>query len=235
MRRRSIRIAQSSGSGIPADALGNLGDRYFDTAASRWYLKRWVGNFSGVDYVSIASMGAGTGIVVASCLFYSDGVADGIERRVISNADAGTGFRFSILNCTPKPLISGIGGVGFTEGFVGSAIPIGWHRVSMTFRVGGVDVYIDGVSVGFLNAPSVTSGPSLAGSRELRLGRESIENFKGCDFSVSIDGAAFTKLPTSEGAGTSIKDVSGAGRNGTLTDGSPTNFWYQAWVPMDLM
>ena len=42
--------------GVPADALGNLGDRYYDTTAGRWYLKRWVANFSGPDSVSVAGI-----------------------------------------------------------------------------------------------------------------------------------------------------------------------------------
>lgn len=230
-----VDFAQLDGYGVPADGLGNLGDRYYDIGAGRWYLKRWVGNFSGFDYVSVQSMGTGAGIVVASCLFYCDGVIDGVERRVISNTDSGTGFRLSVMNCKPRALISGPRGAGFTENMVGSEMSIGWHKISMTFRVGGVDVYVDGIKTGVLNAPGVTNGASLSGGRELHIGRQLTENFKGSNFFVSIDGVTFSSLTSNEGEGLILKDSSFFRRDGVLNDGSPENFWYQSWVPMDLL
>lgn len=224
-----------SGSGVPADALGNLGDRYFDTAAQRWYLKRWVGNFAGIDYINGPSLGSGDGVVDLTMLVYYDG--NSTNQRLIGNTVNASGFRMGMWSGKLHPLIGGVGSIGYAEGDVGTTLSVGWHKIRGYYRAGGVDCYVDGSLVGSLAAASAP-GANLAGSRTVAIGDfgvDSTMSFKAANVSISAGGATKGQWSISEGAGATIVDSSGAGNNGVLSDNSPATFWLQTWVPMDLL
>lgn len=230
-------IPQSSGSGIPADALGNLGDRYFDTAAQRWYLKRWVANREGVgdSILFPINLFPSVGDFEFSTLVRRDNQIDDFFLFGATSPDGGKVFHFRI-DPTNKPQILLRNGADSAAQYVvtsSSAIDGNWRRIGAK-RVGSaLTLTVDGSIVGTI---ADTSGwtPSLTqtGTYILRANASSAVPIKSCEVKFTGPGGSII-APFNEGTGTTISNQAGA--NGTLTDETPMNFWYQAWVPMDLL
>lgn len=225
----------ASGSGIPLDASGNLGDRYYDITASRWYLKRWVGNFSGIDtIVGPAILGVVQNQEFSmECMLKADPSIT-IYRHVVSNAASTIAGMLNIGINSPATSF-GSDHYGFEGPIITSSLDV-WHKLEYTGMHNGTSwvetVTVDGVSnsktaVGAFSVGTTTLVGGLATSVRAWLG-------KICNVRLSGNGKILN-WKIDEGSGIAISDASGNGNNGTLTDGAPTDFWYQAWVPMDLL
>lgn len=227
--------AQLFGSGVPADALGNLGDRYFDTAAQRWYLKRWVANFSGPDSVSVAGIPIiGANNWTFEALIWLDP----------STTDWSTIFSGSDVAAHGSTMLRAQSNNRITTdyyGYQGAFVDIGrksaWYKVIASGTYDGATLAdsVSIVGVGTKNS-SVTRSDRLPGNG-LHLGPPSGgTQFVGRMCNVKASGSGYVlHLPIDDGAGTAVRDVSGGNHQGTVTDGSPTTFWIQSWVPMDLL
>lgn len=231
-------IGIRQGSGVPSDASGNLGDRYFDTTAQRWYLKRWVANREGV----------GDKIIFPINLFPSVGdfdfemlvrmdIVQAIQMMFAATSpSASDTFNFRTESTTGKISGSLRTAASLSQYFIldpASRVDAGWIKIGMR-RVGFVfSLLINGLVV-VSNASTsawspVTTNP---GTAVLTTTSGATESLKACNVKLTGPGGSII-APLNEGAGTTITNQAGA--NGTLTDGTPTNFWYQAWVPMDLL
>lgn len=226
-------ISQSSGSGIPSDALGSLGDRYFDTVAQRWYLKRWVGQFSGTDRVEGAAFALSGSAPLRYDIRIKKFSSGTLLDQLVSNGITPNGMR---IVTDDTYMYIGINSTGYTYAHGGLVIGK-WLNISVTADGKNIKVFINGEQKFSVVDTTI---PLLYGSGWVRAGDRS-----GSETSLHLcGGISVTQLDTSiklldwrfdAGSGTTIRDTSPSANNGTLTDGTPTNFWYQSWVPMDLL
>lgn len=217
-----------SGSGVPADALGNLGDRYYDTAAGRWYLKRWVGNFNNDRCVLNDILFGGNADWDLS--FLVNGLNVGVDQRFVGQqltGGAGT------------TLITASGSIAFCAiwGFVNPAIIINamdstWHKLRFRRTGNFFESWKDGVPGSSGTNTNATVAATLLVFGDGAGGPGSTS--KMANFSITGYGKSL-RWNFDEGSGLVATDSSGGGRNGKITDNAPTNFWLQAWVPMDLL
>lgn len=230
-----VDFAQLDGYGVPDDGLGNLGDRYYDIGAGRWYLKRWVGNFNGTDNVKCPPI---IGVnqnedFTFEALFRPD--------PAIGN------YKFIVHNNTNVTLPGGIGigtlgsntlaGIEHYGTNTCNITPVSagvWHRIAYRGRYASGAWYDELTIDGVIRTQSVAN--AFAQANVLMIGSTVGRQWLGQICNVQAAGNSTSlKLPFEDGAGAFVKDVSGNGNNGTLTDGAPTTFWYQSWVPMDLL
>jgi hypothetical protein len=119
----------------------------------------------------------------------------------------------------------------FQYGISSSGTDTAWHKLGAQ-RVGGVlTTLVDEVITNTLaSTPAWTPSTTQTGTQCLFTANTASLSIKCCDLRLTGPGGSII-APLDEGTGTTINNQSGA--NGTLTDGSPTNFWYAAWVPLD--
>lgn len=225
-----VDFAQLDGYGIPADGLGNLGDRYYDIGARRWYLKRWVGNFSGFDYLTVAKsiIGASGDFQLSATMKLSSSV--GSSNPTIFGSGASPTNTLVLIRPNSKVALRlarlGTADVGNLAVYPGAT----WFNLVM---------YRTGATIGFkinsLDTPTVDPANYVAGTMTT-LGQtiDNIDPFIACNFKGVGQGNAFN-IPIDDGSGVTARDTSGNGNDGTVTDGSPATFWLQSWVPMDLL
>ena len=230
----SIENDQHQMPGVPGDALGNLGDRYFDTTAQRWYLKRWVANREGV----------GDSILFPINLFPSVGDFDFSVRVRRGNLQDGSLRIYS----TPANSIGAIFLIPSSSQFHSALLfssdqtqqyalnssdyNADWHTIGARRVSNALHTLVDGVIVSTIADTSGWSPDiSTPSTRCLFTANTASLSIKCCDLRLIGPGGSII-APLNEGAGTTITNRAGA--NGTLTDGTPTNFWVQTWVPMDL-
>ena len=211
---------------LPDDAVGALGDGvYF---GGRVYRKRWVGNREGM----------GDGILFPVNLFPSVGDFDLSVRLRFDNPinssflalasgdpwGASSNFAFTI----PTPTLPAFNVRGGSPVYGATAPLSSWVTMRVTGVSGVIKIYQDGVET----ASGSTAGQTIAantGTRCLWSPDGSLgQSIKACDYRLVGPGGTITAR-LDEGAGTTITNSTGA--NGTLTDASPANFWYAAWVP----
>lgn len=223
-----------SGSGVPADALGNLGDRYYDTTAQRWYLKRWVGNFSGTApydniFLNKPIIGGGTAWALS---FLFKATVGGNYQRLFGTSQTVTYGNTQITQSGTTAGIA-IGSMNYGDEVTSANRFDGvWHSVSATYNGSSAySITVDGVTVSAARKyAAIVATKFYAGNSDLD------PSFVGQMCKIYGTGYGNTlKWNVNEGSGTVINDASGNGNNGTLSDGSPTTFWIQAWVPMDLL
>ena len=217
-----------SGSGVPADALGNLGDRYYDTATGRWYLKRWVGNFDGSDVAIPSSeppLGSGfiaRAVFKTQAAMGSSGLVDIMGRELSFKLRTSASY---------LSLLLGTGaGWGFNSSTIFNLFDSTWYRVEIdTLTVPGtLKIKLNGTEI--LNVAHGTAiGPSASG---FRIGTVTNPSNIRPTALVEFGGSRWAM---GEGFGTTLVDSSGLGRNCTVTDAIPATFWAQTWVPMDLL
>lgn len=226
-----------SGSGVPADALGNLGDRYYDTAAGRWYLKRWVANREGAgdSILFPINLFPSVGDFEFSVMARRDNVPNGGIRLASSNPNGSNAFGFAIGSGSTQHSMLLRSSAGTPQSTaVATSTDTLWHLLGAK-RIGlALTVQVDGVNVGTSVADTSAWSPLLTetGTRCLYTPDTASLSIKCCNLRLTGPGGSII-APLNEGAGTTITNQAGA--NGTLIDGTPTNFWYQAWVPMDLL
>lgn len=227
--RRRLMASTLSGSGIPADALGNLGDRYFDTTAQMWYLKRWVGNFRGIDRVEgMALASSGT---TAPLRFDVVASRNGAANNLIGNGTTSAGARL---------VVSQTNIVAANDAIVASGVNTVPNGIFAKFSL-IVDGTILSAQINGVQAGGTASGnANLYGLGWMRSGDRS--GSEGQDFKLAS--AKAVRLDTmqtlldwryDDGSGITIRDYSPQANNGTLTDSTPTGFWLATWVPMNLL
>lgn len=225
-----------SGSGIPSDALGNLGDRYFDTTAQRWYLKRWVGNRegSGDGILFPVNLFPSVGNFDFSMLVRRDNVPDGQLIFAASSPDIFSAFNFRLDVGVQAHSVSLRSSAGASQYFLSSpSTDTQWHKLGCG-RVGSALYISTDNNVNSIVADTSSWSPSLtqSGTRVLSTTNSASLSIKACNVKLTAPGGAITAA-LDDGAGSMISNATGP--NGTLTDASPTNFWYVSWVPMDLL
>lgn len=224
-----VDFAQLDGYGIPADGLGNLGDRYYDIGAGRWYLKRWVGNF--INDTAICQTPVIGGNVDWEASFLFNAMPGVNNQRFIgqnnSNYIAGE-FNVDQLTTTATMRVGLSGGVALIKA---NALDGNWHKVEIWRRSRKLGFAFDGTLVAndttirtTLDAVNLCFGTGTSGGRS---------TMKCCNFLGSREGIE-TRILFDEGSGAIANDSIG-NNNGVITDGTPISFWYQSWVPMDLL
>lgn len=235
------RVAQSAGpgwgrqiltgSGAPADALGNLSDRYYDTVAQRYYIKRYVGNFNN-DNVLINTPFIGGDTDWRLSFLLAAPLGTGNQRFVGQSMGSYVANEITVDQFTTNPQIR----FGQTSG--ASVIAAGgvdglWHRVDVS-RAGTTHAMsVDGVFIG-----TMTIGTGiLVVPTQFVVGNGTGGTYAVCKIAnlTATRGANRINLPFDDGTGTAVRDISGNGNTGTLTDGTPATFWLQTWVPEDLL
>ena len=213
--------------GVPPDTDGSIGDKAIDTTTKIVYKKRGVANREG----------AGDSILFPINLFPSVGDFD-FSVRVRTSLPITP--RLTIASSDPWPLesfnidptdILVLSFPGASTAFGGGvAISDGkWHTLRGSMYGGMLRIFVDGVQ----NTSSSSAGATGSARTGMRClwspdGSQS-QSIKCCDLRLTGPGGSII-APLDEGTGTTITNQAGA--NGTLTDGSPTNFWYAAWVPL---
>jgi len=213
---------------LPDDAVGALGDGvYF---SGQVYRKRWVGNREGI----------GDGILFPINLFPSVGDFDFNCMVRLDNMQNGRLYLVGVVpnsTCAEMNLDSGLtshnlalraSGGSPQYNAVSTGTDTAWHKLGAR-RVGNVlTTLVDGVVTATV---ADTSGwtPLLSTTTTILSSPNTASlSIKACNFRLSAPGGTITAR-LDEGAGTVINNSTGA--NGTLTDASPANFWYQSWVP----
>ena len=225
---------QLKGNGVPNDASGKLGDTYLNVADNRMYFKRWVGNFSGIDTVVGPAI---LGVVQnqefsMDCMFKADPAITTFKFVVSNNANQTSGMVNVGVNSPVTKFGSDHYGIGGQ--FVSGVSIDSWHSLKYTGIHNGTS-WIETVTVDGISQSGSTSGGFVAGTTT-RLGGLEIRQWLGKICNVRLVGnGKILNWKIDEGSGTFISDASGNGNNGTLTDSSPTTFWSQSWVPMDLI
>lgn len=213
---------------VPSDDVGAIGDVVRVSGVR--YTKRWVGNREGV----------GDGILFPINLFPSVGDFDFecMVRR--DNAPNGRLYLVGVIpnsTCAEMNIDTGLtyhnmilrasGGTAQYNA-ISTGTDTAWHKLGAR-RVGNVlTTLVDAVVTGTI---SDTSGwtPSLSTTTSILSSPTTASlSIKACNFRLTGPGGTITAR-LDEGAGTVITNSTGA--NGTLTDASPANFWYAAWVP----
>ena len=221
-----------SGSGVPSDALGNLGDLYLDTSTGRRYLKRWVGNFDGADSVSAPG---------PICANDCDWTIDIVAFFASASATYGSVLQFNM----PSPLTGGLSvqrngnantiafinpGVGAVLSTTAQVVNNAWHKLSFRKTAATREIVVDGVSASGSASSSVAPDAFVLGKGG------NAQSVIGKVASLRVTSQVSNLLwGFSEGCGESVADATGNGNVGTVSDGSPASFWLLTWVPMDLL
>lgn len=228
---------QLQGNGVPNDATGKLGDTYLNVADNRLYLKRWVANREGAGDKIIfpINLFPTVGDFDFSVVVRRDNQIDDYFAFATTSPDQlkTMQFRINPQNKIELILRESVGGAAQFIATASSSIDGSWRKIG-TKRVGSVaTVSVDNVVVGTISDSSAWS-PSISqtGTFALKAHSASAISIKCYNLNLTGPGGKIIS-PLNEGTGTTITNQAGA--NGTLTDGTPTNFWYQAWVPMDLL
>lgn len=224
-------IARVSSDTVPPDASGVIGDVTFVTSESLWYEKRWVANREG----------AGDSILFPINLLPSVGDFDFSVRVRFDNPvnasfitlasgdpwGANSNYNFSV----PSPTLPSINFRGTSPVYGTTVSSTAWVTIRATGVAGVVKIYQNGVETG----SGTSAGQTIVANTGARClwspDGALAQSIKACDIRLTGPGGSII-APLNEGTGTVITNQAGA--NGTLTDGSPTNFWYAAWVPMDV-
>lgn len=223
------------GPGAPPDSFGALGDYYYDTTADRWYLKRWVANREG----------DGDGILFPINLFPSVGdfsfealLRSSLTQRVNladskPTASRNVGIAIGANYAITTTLRNSSGAVQYSTTSTTTTWVDGWVPVKVTRISGAVEISVNGTVVGSIASTPAWS-PSLVEASTGILAQLdfSAGPLKACNIKYTCPGGSIIAT-LNEGSGTVITNQAGA--NGTLTDGTPANFWYQSWVPTDLL
>jgi len=223
------------GTGSPPDSLGNLGDVAYSTTLSTWYEKRWVGNREGVGdgILFPINLFPSVGDFDFECMVRRDSVPNGRAFLVASSPDVNNAFHFRIENGATIHDISLRSSAGVNQYLTsGNSTDTAWHKLGAR-RVGNVlTALVDGVVASTVPGTSGwTPALTQTGTSVFSSVRSTAStSIKACNFRLTAPGGTITAR-LDEGAGTVITNTTGP--NGTLTDASPTNFWYQAWVPME--
>ena len=216
-----------SGSGVPADALGVLGQTYYNTITGKWYLKRWVGNCNN-DSVIVNSPFIG-GNEDWSCSFLFKAATGKNNQRFVSQGNGGfiSGeYNIDQMNTTPGLRFGAT--YGFSLIFDNILDGVTWHKLEAD-RVNGIhSATVDGVTqtdvkIRTLLVPTfLACGVGTGGGTSICM----IADF------VGNRGSNRVSLPFDEGSGAIAYDRTGNGNNGIISDGSPYTFWTQTWVPI---
>lgn len=227
---------QLQGNGVPNDATGKLGDTYLNVADNRLYLKRWVANRegSGDSILFPINLFPSVGDFDISMLTRLDNTPDSRLWLVAAAPGEYSVFNLyyeggqTIHNCILRKFDTS---AQFSQG--SSVTNNAWHRVGARRIDGTLIVYRDNTN--FISGINTSAwDPSLVqtGTYILKTPQSLSLSMKACDIKITSPGGKIIS-PLNEGTGTTITNQAGA--NGTLTDGTPANFWYQSWVPMDLL
>lgn len=226
-------IPQSSGVGIPVDALGSLGDRYFDTAAGRWYLKRWVGYFNGFDQALPQTEPDLTSELFVAATFKT---AESFARGYIDILGREMSFKVRTDMDGVLQLLLGNGSSwGSINGNVVSTIAAlstsTWYRLSIDAKShpGSVIATVNG-EIAFDAPFSLTIGGSAV--NKFRIGGVTDSPWSRPICNVLYCGS---RWDIDDGSGYTLRDSSGRRNDCVVSDEAPTGFWLQTWVPMDLL
>lgn len=233
------------GPGEPPDSFGALGDYYYDTTADRWYLKRWVGNPRGQDIITVNAPAAALKEEHSvEFLFRTQGAytASAFKPFLYRNGISASQASYQILlNGPASPLYEiyaeGLG-VGSYNVFGKAVFDGAWHAVKGVIEGTSYKLFIDGVQTGPTQSlasftPAYTATKMFFGDIS-GLGANQT-GLQMANIKVIRQGSPVCTLALDDGTGLTAADSSGAGNNGVITDNAPTTFWYQAWVPTDLL
>ena len=224
-----VDFAQLDGYGIPDDGLGNLGDRYYDIGAGRWYLKRWVGNFINDTAICPTPVIGGNDDWEATVIFKAN-IGAVNQRFIAQNNSSYTAGEYNMDQLTSTTTLR-IGSTGGFSLFYDNLLDGTWKKIKLWRRSGLHGAEIGGVvkqtsnSITLLSPVNLSFGTGTGGGRSTM----SIAGFRGSRLGVD------TLLSFEEGTGSVVIDRSNNGNNAIVSDGTPTTFWAQAWVPMDLL
>jgi hypothetical protein len=165
------------------------------------------------------------------CMVRRDNVPDGRLLLATSSPDANNAFQMMIENASTahSMALRRNSDLAIQYNAISTATDTAWHKLGAR-RVGNVlTALVDGVVTATI-ADTSAWAPSLVqtGTRILATLSTASLSIKACNFRLSAPGGTITAR-LDEGAGTTISNSTGA--NGVLTDASPANFWYAAWVP----
>ena len=222
------------GSGVPSDSLGELGNYYYDSSANRWYLKRWCGRQSGVSDVVAIPKAIRTSYGDFYLKFLINASASTGKQDIFVDGYAGTwnGFRAHINIGTagsPYTIRASLRNTsGEQFGVSSSAIAsYVWTKVEISVAAGVLSIIVNSGTPMSVACDGWTPSNANA-SRFFTTNSNSI-------IMIADAVSSIFSLPYSDGSGTTVRDASGNGNNGTLSDEAPTDFWAASWVPMDLL